>query len=78
MLQERQEQEKLERLAKRLGITDGEMSELVGHYEIYEDENGYGFRTIQFDESSPKHILKKIKDLENGYQVFLSPADADL
>ncbi|MCL2413582.1 MAG: hypothetical protein FWC98_05545 [Bacteroidales bacterium] len=73
MLQERQEQEKQKRLAKKLGITYGELLKL--NYD--EDIDDYGFITIVFNtEDSPKHIFNKIKD-KNGNMVRFLHSELD-
>ncbi len=76
---EMQEQESHRHLADLLGITFDELIEL--EYEIATDESKdglvYNYR-IEFDTAnSPKNILQKIKNLEDGCRVYLQPWDME-
>lgn len=75
ILIEIQEWENDKHLADLLGITYDELTEL--HYEINTEESEDGLiynYMVEFDtDNSPKHILEKIKNLENGRQVYLEP-----
>ena len=76
---EMQEQESDRHLADLLGITYDELTEL--DYEIETDQSNdglvYNYR-IEFDiYNSPKHILSKIKNLEDGCRVYFQPWDFD-
>lgn len=76
---EMQEQESDRHLADLLGITYDELTEL--DYEIETDESKDGFvynYRVEFDiDNSPKHILQKIKNLEDGCRVYLQPWDLE-
>ncbi len=76
---EMQEQESNRHLADLLGITYDELTDL--DYEIVTDESKdglvYNYR-IEFDtDNSPKNILQKIKNLEDGCRVYLQPWDLE-
>jgi hypothetical protein len=76
---EMQEQESDRHLADLLGITFDELTELEYEIETDESKDGlvYNYR-VEFDiDSSPKNILQKIKNLEDGCRVYLQPWDMD-
>lgn len=76
---EMQEQESDRHLADILGITFDELTELEYEIETDESKDGlvYNYR-VEFDtDSSPKNILQKIKNLEDGCRVYLQPWDMD-
>jgi dGTP triphosphohydrolase len=74
-----QEQEGDQHLADLLGISNDELNELVYEIETDESKDGliYNYR-VEFDTvDSAEHILKKIKNLEDGCRVYLQPWDFD-
>lgn len=76
---EMQEQESHRHLADLLGITFDELIELEYEIETDESKDGlvYNYR-IEFDTAnSPKNILQKIKNLEDGCRVYLQPWDME-
>lgn len=76
---EMQKQESDRHLADLLGITYDELTELDYELEIDQSKDGliYNYR-VEFDvDNSPKHILKKIKNLEDGCRVYFQPWDFD-
>ena len=74
---EMQELESDRHLADLLGISYDELTEL--DYKIETDESNDGLvynYIVEFNiENSPKHILQKIKNLEDGCRVYLQPWD---
>lgn len=78
MYYEQLQQKEDENLAKLLGITYDELCETDWHIETDESKDGlvYGY-VVYFEDSSPKHILNKIKGLDKDNQVWLSPHDLD-
>lgn len=76
---EMQEQEDDRHLADLLGITYDELTELDYEIETDQSKDGliYNYR-VKFDiDNSPKHILSKIKNLEDGCRVYFQPWDFD-
>lgn len=76
---EMQEQESDRHLADLLGITYDELTELDYEIETDESKDGlvYNYR-VEFDTvNSPKNILQKIKNLEDGCRVYLQPWDLE-
>ena len=76
---EMQEQESDRHLAELLGITYDELIELDYEIETDESKEGlvYNYR-VEFDtDNSPKNILQKIKNLEDGCRVYLQPWDLE-
>lgn len=76
---EMQEQESERHLADLLGITYDELTELDYEIETDESKDGlvYNYR-VEFDtDNSPKNILQKIKNLEDGCRVYLQPWDLE-
>lgn len=76
---EMQEQESDRHLADLLGITYDELTELDYEIETDESKDGlvYNYR-VEFDtDNSPKNILQKIKNLEDGCRVYLQPWDLE-
>ncbi|MFD2784103.1 hypothetical protein [Hymenobacter rubripertinctus] len=76
---EMQEQESDRHLADLLGITYDELTELDYEIETDQSRDGlvYNYR-IEFDiDNSPKDILSKIKNLEDGCRVYFQPWDFD-
>lgn len=76
---EMQEQEGDRHLADLLGITYDELTELDYEIETDQSKDGliYNYR-VEFDiDNSPKHILSKIKNLEDGCRVYFQPWDFD-
>ena len=76
---EMHEQEGDRHLADLLGITYEDIIELV--YEIETDQSNdglvYNYR-VEFDtDNSPNHILRKIKNIEEGCRVYLQPWEFD-
>lgn len=78
MMYEQLQQKEDEKLAELLGITYDELIETEWHIETDESKDGlvYGY-VVYFEDSSPKHILKKIKGIDKDNQVWLSPHDLD-
>ena len=76
---EMQQEESSRHLADILGITYDELTDLEYEIETDESKDGlvYNYR-VEFDlENSPKHILRKIKNLEDGCRVYLQPWDLE-
>jgi hypothetical protein len=76
---EMQEQEGDRHLADLLGITFDELTELDYEIETDQSKDGlvYNYR-VEFDvNNSPKHILRKIKNLEDGCRVYFQPWEFD-
>lgn len=75
---ERIEAQKNYRLAKLLGITEGELEQI--NYSIEADYSNddmlYGY-IVQFDDDNDPSIMDKIKFLSADPYVFLSPWDLD-
>jgi hypothetical protein len=67
-----------EDLAKLLGITYDELCETDWHIETDESRDNlvYGY-VVYFEDSSPRHILDKIKGLDKDNQVWLSPHELE-
>lgn len=77
---EMQEQETGRHLADLLDISYEELKELDYQIETDESKDGaiYNYR-VEFDtKNSPKHIIQKIKNLEDGHRVYLKPWDLEL
>ncbi|NOU47531.1 MAG: hypothetical protein HOO86_10775 [Bacteroidales bacterium] len=73
---EQQQQKDDEKLAELLGITYDELLETEWHQEPDEHNDGSTFGYIvYFENSSPRHILDKIKGLDENNQVWFSPLD---
>ena len=74
-LEEKQGEMADRHLASELGITYEELSELEWDIDTNESKDGlvYGY-IVTFTDSSPKKILDKIKGLEDGRVVRLSPS----
>lgn len=79
MLIEMQEQENDRHFADLLGITYDELIKLDYKIDTNESKDGLVYNYIvEFDtETSPNHILRKIKNLEDGCRVYLPPWDLD-
>lgn len=76
---EMQEQKGDRHLADLLGITYDELTELDYEIETDQSKDGliYNYR-VEFDiDNSPKHILSKIRNLEDGCRVYFQPWDFD-
>lgn len=73
-----QEQQADRHLAKVLGITYEDLTQLSWEIETDESNDGhiYNYR-VEFSEDSPKEILAKIEHLENGTTVNLEPWELD-
>lgn len=65
-----------EHLADLLGITYDELNETEWYIDTDESKDGliYSY-VVYFSEDSPRHILDKIKGLDNANMVWLSPHD---
>jgi hypothetical protein len=65
-------------VAKILGITLDDLMRLDWDIETEQSVDGltYGHR-IEFSHNSPKSILSKIKNLEDGYCVYLEPGQLE-
>jgi len=76
MYSDKLQQKDDEKLAAILGITYDELIQTEWHQEADEDDEGncYGF-VVYFEDSSPKHILKKIRNLNKDNQVWYSISD---
>ena len=78
MMIERMQEQDDEKLALLLGITYDELSETEWHIETNESKDGMIYNyVVYFEESSPKEILDKIKDLDENNQVWLTPHEID-
>lgn len=74
-----QEQESDRHLADLLGISYNELTELEYEIETDQSKDGliYNYR-VEFDtDNSPEHILKKVKNIEDGCRVYLQPWEFD-
>ena len=76
LLFERMQEKDDEKLASLLGITYDELIQTEWHIESNESKDGlvYGY-VVYFNDDSPKHILNKIKEIDENNQVWLSPHD---
>lgn len=73
-----QEELRRKRLAATLGISIEELNCLEWDINSNESEDGliYGY-VLEFHKGAPKKILNKIKGLEDGRTVYLSPWDVE-
>jgi len=73
-----QEQEADRHLAKILGVDYDDLTQLTWEIETDQSKDGltYNYR-VEFSEDSPKEILSKIANLENGRTVYLQPWELD-
>jgi len=73
-LEEVEENKLVFRLATKLGITVKEMNELEYDFDTLETNSGHiTAQLLKFNDNSPHHILRKIKDLEENNTVYLDP-----
>ncbi len=71
---EKQEELADEKLAHYLGISIGELNQLDWELDTNESKDGLIYNyIIEFHEDSPKEILDKISDLEDGRWIYLPP-----
>jgi hypothetical protein len=76
---EMQQEEWDRHLADFLGITYDELNELDYELETVETNDGFVYKyVVKFNpNNSPKNILQKIKNLEDGCRVYLEPWDLE-
>lgn len=78
LLEEMQEEARNRNLARILGITYEELGQLEYNIETDESDEGLIYQhRVEFSANSPKTILQKIGQLEDGCRVSLLPADLD-
>jgi len=78
MMIEQMQDKRDEKIAYLLGISYDELCETDWHIETNESKYGIIFNyIIYFEESSPKQILNKVKNLNKDLQVSLSAVDLD-
>jgi len=71
-LEEKDQEDADRKLAKTLGISYAELTELV--YDIHENESEDGLvygQYVEFNKDVSPEILKKIKGLDQNYTVYI-------
>ncbi len=75
---EKQQENFDKHLARYLGITYNELSELDYEMDTEESNDGLVYNyIIKFRKDAPKEILAKIQGIENNNQVWVSAAEVD-